>query len=297
MKNNRFIILISALFLILVIYKAYIGEDRGTPHIYRFVTKSLNAKELIRKEGRFFFQTIPIEAVSFTQKNEELEKKVSHNPDIPGRFAPIKNNFRRVELYSSSILPSGKIIVSGGINSTGVSVPGDEDSAYAPLKDTWFVDKGKQSVRGPDLLYARKMHKSISLNDGSILIVGGLDKHEDFVKEIEIKKPDSKDFKKLGNLKKGRTYHSLVQINKNEVLVISGKTSVDQCDSGLRLTSTLEILNLKSGTCEIIGQLHEARADSDAILLGSNRVLIFGGIVKDVVSDRDSSVVELFERN
>ncbi len=143
------------------------------------------------------------------------------------------------------------------------------------------------------------------MRDGKVMITGGrwppLAIHEGvdatYETEIEIFDPATNIISVAGKMNKPRYNHAVVQLIDGKVLLVSGSTSDEESDSGLQLTSTVELYDPVSKKCLIVGQLNDARHNPQALPLAGNKALIFDGQDDEYYDDASKTPtprVELF---
>ncbi len=124
--------------------------------------------------------------------------------------------------HSSSLLPDENVLVAGGVNSEG-------SSAYPILnytKQCEIYDPAQNSWSQTDSLkQARIRHATVSLNDGSVLMAGGIygtqfGAEYYSLNNCEVYK-DGK-FSTTDSLEEARYWHRIVLLSNGEVLVTGG---------------------------------------------------------------------------
>jgi N-acetylneuraminic acid mutarotase len=162
--------------------------------------------------------------------------------------------------------PPGLVLVSGG---EGVA-PGTylaSAELYNPTTDSW-VDTGSLNL-------ARSMHTSTLLNNGRVLVVGGLGGPIPVAipvaEQYVIVTPTVGYWVPAGNLITARYGHTATLLPNGKVLVAGGNDT-----SGVALSSA-ELYDPATGQWSATGSLSTARFQHTATLLPDGRVLVVAG--------------------
>jgi hypothetical protein len=182
--------------------------------------------------------------------------------------------------HTATMLTDGKVLIAGGGNQ-GV---GGTGSATAELYDPntgAFTQTGSMSV-------ARFRHTATLLNDGKVLIVGGVPLDSSIpTSTAEIYDPATGIFTATGGMATAREEHTATLLDDGEVLITGGQSPVTG-SSDLQLTATAEIYNPSTGLFAPTGSMTEARDLHTATLLMDGTVLIAGG-------GNNSATAELYD--
>lgn len=168
------------------------------------------------------------------------------------------------ELHTSTLLPDGKVLVTGGADGNNVL---SSSERYNPTTGTW-------SVTG-SLATARSAHTATLLPNGRVLIAGGGNsitrlgigsiRHA----SAELYNPTAGSFTATGSLTTARKFHTATLLPNGSVLVTGGI-------AGNYLNSA-ELYNPTTGTWTATGSFATARAYHTATLLPNGLVLVAGG--------------------
>lgn len=160
--------------------------------------------------------------------------------------------------HTATLLPSGKVLITGG----GIDCVGNVATAelYDPASNS-FSATGAMS-------YPRSGHTATLLPNGTVLIAGGSD--EESITTAEIYDPVTGTFSKTANMRAYRNGHSATLLPNGKVLFVAG-------DSGAAGVSSSEVYDPTTGTFKDSGPLSGVRNDHAATLLLDGRVAIFGG--------------------
>ena len=173
--------------------------------------------------------------------------------------------------HTSTLLPSGKVLVAGGT----WSMPGPPNSPalQAELNTAELYDPSTQlfSRTTMDMTAARSSHTATLLNDGTVLLAGGFgaNGHE---ATAEIYDPSRDTFTAIGPMITARYGHTATLLNNGKVLLAGGDSS-----------GTAELYDPSTRTFSATGHMIDnglfavTRIFHTATLLPDGRVLIVGG--------------------
>jgi hypothetical protein len=122
-----------------------------------------------------------------------------------------------------------------------------------------------------DLTTRRNGHRAISLNDGTILIVGGYDVNQNSLAASELYSPSTETFAATGSLNVARRNFGITLLDNGTVLITGGY------DNSFNAVNSAEIYNPATAAFTLIGSMITARGDHTATRLGDGTVLIAGG--------------------
>lgn len=137
-------------------------------------------------------------------------------------------------------LPSGEVLVIGGINSGGVGIATCE--IYNPFLNLW-TSTGSLSV-------ARAHGQYIVLPDGSVLAIGGRNTANEALRIVERWDPNTGTWTAVSQLGWKRKLGFVKQISSTELIVFGGSGRADGTTVDAALTST-EIYNIPNNTWRI----------------------------------------------
>jgi WD40 repeat protein len=121
-------------------------------------------------------------------------------------FQPAGSMVVRRACHTLSLLPNGKILITGGHEDDGGHLASAE--LYDPIKDRFTLIG---SMADPHFL-----HTAIRLPSGKVLIVGG------FSPLVELCEPEANTFIVLGRVITARYLHTSILLSDNRVLLIGG---------------------------------------------------------------------------
>jgi hypothetical protein len=160
----------------------------------------------------------------------------------------------------STLLPNGKVLISGGGTSSVVPVPTITNTAevYDPASATF----------GPtgNMTDARIAHSSTLLPNGLVLVAGG-QQGSGVLSRAELYNPVAGTFSPTGSMVNGRSYLRATLLPTGKVLLTGGFGG----------GATAELYDPVSGAFSPTGNMNVGRAEHTATLLPNGKVLITGG--------------------
>ena len=185
-----------------------------------------------------------------------------------GAFSGTGNMTASRGAHTATLLATGKVLIAGGSDGdlTGTGLTTAE--LYDPNAGT-FTATGSMSV-------GRFLHTATKLQDGRVLIVGGvLTSQAGPVAMAEIYDPSTGTFTITGAMATARQQHTATLLPDGRVLIAGGTTSTGPGD--LQPTATAEIYDPSAGSFSATGSMNEARTYHTATLLPTGNVLVAGG--------------------
>jgi hypothetical protein len=116
------------------------------------------------------------------------------------------------ECHTASLLPDGKVLVAGGLDSTGKAIATAE--LYDPTNQSFTLTKGNMET-------ARAFQTATLLKDGTVLVAGGSDGTSSLA-TAELYDPNTGIFSPTGNMANARQSHTATLLNDGTVLVTGG---------------------------------------------------------------------------
>jgi Big-like domain-containing protein/Kelch motif protein len=162
--------------------------------------------------------------------------------------------------HTATLLPSGKVLIAGGRNSTANAISSVE--LFDPLTQTFTVVG--------NMTNARHHHTATLVNGEWVLIAGGSNETTPGLSSADLYNPFSGSFSATGNLSIGRGHHTATLLNDGTVLVAGGIDSFGQLSSAERYFPTGEFFRLSAFMAGV-------RSNHAATLLHNGSVLITGG--------------------
>jgi N-acetylneuraminic acid mutarotase len=170
------------------------------------------------------------------------------------------------EFHTSTLLPSGRVLVVGGQGVSGVLANAE---LYDPNSNTW-------SAAG-SLTTARWGHSATLLPSGKVLVVGGTTFNgAKYVSTAtaELYDPATNSWSAAGSLATSRIFHTATLLPSAQLLVAGGYVYAGSGDTAI---PTAELYDSASNTWSSVGSLATARGNHAAALLPSGKVLVAGG--------------------
>lgn len=180
-----------------------------------------------------------------------------------GKWSATGNLAQQRAEHTATLLPNGKVLVTGGLASEGV---GGGPTASAELYDP---TTGKWSSAGT-MATARFQHTATLLQNGLVLVAGGMDGLLEF-STAELYDPSTNTWAAAGALTTARTEHTATLLQNGSVLLVGGFDS-----TGSSMAST-DLYNPSTNTFSVGGTLTTARGGHATVLLTSGKVLAAGG--------------------
>ncbi|MFI5098118.1 MAG: Kelch repeat-containing protein [Candidatus Acidiferrales bacterium] len=141
----------------------------------------------------------------------------------------------------------------------------------AVLADVVLV--GSVSPASP-MLEPRSGHSATLLQDGKVLIAGGMRRNQDFYRSAELYDPATGRFQETGQMNVARVGAAAVLLRSGKVLIAGGWV-------GHGCTDSAEIYDPATGQFTVIAKLTTKRGRPNATLLANGDVLITGGADHD----------------
>jgi N-acetylneuraminic acid mutarotase len=172
--------------------------------------------------------------------------------------------------HTATLLPSGKVLVVGGLYNDVLNSAELYDSAT----ETW-------SATG-SLNVPRARFTATLLGNGKVLVAGGFPSWSDPSETAELYDPATGTWSLTGSMHGPRAWHSATPLPNGKVLVVGGLA-----ESGYvaysSLLNTAELYDPETGTWTVTGSLRTGLVAPTATLLQDGKVLLAGGC--DVIYD------------
>jgi len=186
----------------------------------------------------------------------------------PGTFAP--TGFMKLArgYATATLLLNGKVLVAGGQYYSGAQYVTKTAELYDPASGT-FSYTGQMTI-------PRYAHTATLLQNGKVLITGGLDNNSNVRGRAELYDPATGAFTATGNMSLARQHHTATLLPNGKVLVAGGFYYSDPTYETY-ITDTAELYDPATGAFTSTGNMAFARVAHTATLLGNGLVLIAGG--------------------
>lgn len=190
--------------------------------------------------------------------------------------------------HSLTLLPDGRVLALGGSTLEGETIRPADSSAelFDPASGAWTA--------AGDMLNTRFEHTATPLDDGRVLIVGGLGGQGAEMRPLEtaeIYDPVARTFTRSGQLAEGRTNHAAVKLQDGSVLVAGGAGGADADVS----IASVEIFDPARQSWRSAEPLAQARTGATATLLKDGRVLVAAGESNSRGTRRSLDTAELYD--
>jgi len=146
-----------------------------------------------------------------------------------------------------------------------------ESASYSHRRSVFanISSAGSVSPASP-MLQPRSGHTATLLQDGKVLIAGGMRRNKDFYTSAELFDPATGKFQATGAMSVARVGHAAVLLRSGKVLIVGGWVGHGGTDSA-------ELYDPASGSFTALSRMNSRRGRPSATLLGSGDVLIAGG--------------------
>jgi len=191
--------------------------------------------------------------------------------------------------HTATLLTNGQVLVVGGDGSPDFQSLGLSGSAelYDPASGTWRTT-GRLNT-------PRAAFSATLLDDGKVLVAGGVDNDDNALASAELYDPVAGTWRYTGNLAVARFAHSATRVADGRVLVVAGSND----DFFQTTISSAEIYDPALGIWTAAGTigtaLGTARQDVTTALLQSGKVLVAGGYANNGGTPTSYALAELFD--
>lgn len=170
-----------------------------------------------------------------------------------------------------------RVLVAGGGGGTILQpLATDTTEIYVPLTRTFEP--------GPTMAVERTLHRSVRLNDGRVLLLGGSDSGGIVTQNCEIFDPANDSLTPTGSLTTPRVGHAATLLNDGRVFVSGGLSDyVDPTNNFIAVMNsaqdTAEIFDPATGLWTAVpGTIGGKRSGHSQVMLANGNVLMAGGI-------------------
>ena len=174
-----------------------------------------------------------------------------------GTITPTRDMSVARAAHTATLLPSGKVLVAGGMQRSGAFSNSAE--LYDPARRA-FTPTGSMNT-------ARAGHTATLLPTGKVLIAGG--SNDEWLSSCELYDPATGKFTPAGNLSARRGGSTATLLGDGKVLFAGGFDG--------QLLSSAELFDPKTATFAPTGRMNAGRSAHTATLLPDGKVLIAGG--------------------
>jgi hypothetical protein len=200
----------------------------------------------------------------------------------PGRaWTPTDRLGTKRFAHTATRLPSGDVLVTGGNSDFFHRTPQPLASVeiYRHAAARWDP--------GPPMHTARYDHEAVLLDDGRVIVAGGVSipqfGYVEFLTSAEIYDPATGSWSTTGSMAVGRFDHAMARLADGRVLVAGGETSGGR-------TASAEIYDPATRQWTPVASMAEARIRFTATRLADGTVLVAGGSF-----EQEASTTEVFD--
>jgi len=180
-------------------------------------------------------------------------------------FVPTGSMSTTRQEHAATLLGTGKVLVSGGIDNSSNRLGSAE--LFDPSTGSFSLTGAMQTPHAG--------HTSTLLNTGKALIVGGqIDNTGAVTGAAELYDPAAGTFSSTGSMQLARSGHTATLLTSGKVLIVGGQGSAGNPAA----LSSAELYDPSTGLFTPAGSLQTPRSGHTATLLASGKVLIAGGI-------------------
>jgi hypothetical protein len=181
--------------------------------------------------------------------------------------------------HTATLLTDGRVLVVGGGNYSGTTfVATNTAEIFSP-------STGSFTRVTNNLPAARAGHNAVLLQNGKVLIVGGISESASSALLFD---PGTQTFSSTGSLSTFRSSFTLTLLSSGKVLASGGVSLTNT------MVTTAEIYNPSTGTWILTGSPVQPRVSSQALTLSNGKVLTAGGMYKGASSWLDTSSSESY---
>ncbi len=190
---------------------------------------------------------------------------------VSGIFTQTANSMSSGRIdQTATLLNNGQVLVAGGGYNKYI---GNSIQIWPTASVDLYNPSSRMFTPGPDMNTARIGHTATTLQDGTVLIVGGGGTAYTSDKTSEIFNPNTGALKLGATAVTSRSLHTATLLQNGMVLITGG---YDQINGGI--TSSAELYNPQgNGTFTSIPSMNVPREKHTATLLSNGMVLIVGG--------------------
>ncbi len=188
--------------------------------------------------------------------------------------------------HTATLLPSGKVLIAGGsecdVNecSGPLLLPFLRAELFGPvLSSAELFDPATETFSASgSMSIARTGHTATLLNNGTVLVTGGVNRWDGSDATAEIYDPATGSFTRIGDMARGRAQHTASLLADGRVLIAGGLEG-NKNDFGLYPTQTAEIYDPATQSFSPAGDMPDEAALHAASVLLDGTVLVTGGFV------------------
>lgn len=190
-----------------------------------------------------------------------VERSAEIYDPVTNSFSPAANLMSSPRIGATiEMLPDGRVLIANGHPGSGINWTAD---IFDPATNA-FTNIGNTALG--------RLSGSAVLDDGRVLLVGGMTGNGPFTNTAEVYDPATGTFSFVGSMTYGRHGVNARSLQDGRVLVAGGLDSVTG-----RSTATAEVFDPATDTFSVVGSMTVARSNHSTLLLPDGRVLVAGG--------------------
>ncbi|MBI3752329.1 MAG: hypothetical protein HY263_11815 [Chloroflexi bacterium] len=202
-----------------------------------------------------------------------LASAVLYDP-VTNTFSPTGPMAGARGYHTATLLKDGRVlVVGGGTANWSATLPPEGAFTFLASAEIYDPATGTFTPTGP-MATPREVHTATLLEDGRVLIVGGMTTQSESVASAELFDPATGTFSTTGTMKNARAFHTATRLGDGRVLIVGGSPAAWNNSSTL---DSAEIYDPATGTFSTTGSLSFGLTFHAATLLKDGRVLITGG--------------------
>jgi N-acetylneuraminic acid mutarotase len=198
------------------------------------------------------------------ETNQALSAVERYNPAVGGWTTTGPMTLRRAGYPIETLLPNGKVLVAGGINTDNNTFYTSAE-LYDPSSGSWRATASMSTARAGATCTV--------LSNRKVLVAGGFGGPGggNYLASAEVYDPASGTWTATGSLHASRAYHTATLLTNGNILIAGGLTT------NSAFTTIAELYDPATGTWTVIGALNTGRDTPTATLLPNGEVLMVGG--------------------
>ncbi len=182
-----------------------------------------------------------------------------------GTWSPTGDMSVALTQATATLLDDGQVLVTGGLSSVTDNTRSAVAELYDPATGTWSLTASLHT--------ARDFHTATLLEDGRVLIAGGLSFFS-LLTSTELYDPATGTWSLTGNLVTPLQSPTATLLVSGKVLLAGG---VDNTQGGSQRSGVAELYDPAAGTWSLTGSMNTPRIYHTATLLDNGQVLVAGG--------------------
>lgn len=173
--------------------------------------------------------------------------------------------------HTATLLSDGSVLVVGGYGTSGLFNNGALDSAELYQDSGLLGTLGTWKLVVGSLSTGRGDHTATLLQNGAVLVAGGVDASGNDIATAELYDPVTGAWSTTGNMITPRSYHTATLLSDGRVLMVGGT------NQAIVEIASAEIYDPATGHFTAAGSLTTPRESHTATLLNDGTVLVAGG--------------------